>query len=195
MKTVMMTGADGKIARILAKMLLQRGFFLILLDPMGSPFFNRTDVSQLECGTEDRELVESVLAGTSIDLLLHMEFTLGNDYMILTEKELERSRETDSWLYSAAMKSGVKEIVLFNTVTVEYFSELSSRDENWQAKIKLASEKAIAKTIRHTDAAFLNFRMDVGANRKHPEAVAKGIMNFIMYESPASFLQSGNDKK
>lgn len=153
MKTVLITGAEGRLGRELSSILLRNNCKVIAIDRLSSPFEDWANYSHLQCTLEKRTLITSVMRGSRIDALVHLAYTLGNDCDQVSSWEKRLSRETDKWLYRTAVLSEISKIILLSAADAQVAEEAGKKlprlnGGNLYGKYKLASERALKDAVK-----------------------------------------------
>lgn len=159
METVLVTGGCGLIGQHICSGLLKKRYSVIAVDnKQGNYNEGKMNYRFIEADPSDKNAYAEIFENNKIDILIHAACTVDNDFgPIVTEKEIEISRQCDKFIYRYAMTGTVKKIVLLSTEQVYEFpksrepiredGELKP-DTNYAA-LKFASEKALFTEMSH----------------------------------------------
>lgn len=117
MKTVLVTGACGRIGDSTCSGLLKNGYHVIAMD---------NEISEHNCGKENFTFIscndgitstlQAIFESYKIDTIIHLACTADNDMgPIFTEKEMKISQQYDRNLYHMATEVDVSQFVLVST--------------------------------------------------------------------------------
>lgn len=161
MATVLVTGASGMIGMYLTSSLLQKKHKVFAVDSRPNEFVGTSpDYSFTQCDITDKDVIENILRSQKIDTLVHLACSVDNDIdSLITDDVLKTAKITDKYLYDAAVKADVTNIVLLSTTQVYGMQKgrepvRESTDEKggtYYADMKLYSEKLLMKAVKKAD--------------------------------------------
>lgn len=160
MKTVLITGASGFIGRELTGALLAKGYNVIGTDKAVSPYSGQPNFSFIQCDITDKNKIIGVIEGSKIDALIHLACSVDNDFpSVITDKEMNISKQVDKYLFKAVMTSDITDIILLSTSKIyalpktrELIRETTAeKPVTNYAKMKYDTEKAMYACTRKTD--------------------------------------------
>lgn len=168
MKNILITGASGLIGRELTGILLAKGYNIIATDEQPSPFIGQPNFSFTQCSIVDKNVIQGLIDSTKIDMLVHLACTADNDFSnMITERELDISKNVDKYLYKAADAAGIQDIIIASTYQV--YAPVKTREpiretneekpQNFYGKMKLDSEKALVSTLKKSNTKFVIARL------------------------------------
>ncbi|MDR0991594.1 MAG: NAD(P)-dependent oxidoreductase [Ruminococcus sp.] len=155
MRNVLITGVSGLIGTEVAMTLLNKGFNVIGTDSKPCKIEN-PNFTYVGASIEDKAKVSGLFGQYRCDALVHLACSCDNDFpSLLTKDEIKVSGAVDKYLYDAAIKSGVKDILLLSTHMVyaiqktrEPIREASDvKPSTVYGEIKQESEKVLVKAV------------------------------------------------
>ena len=159
MQTVLVTGGCGLIGQHICSGLLKKGFAVIAVDKEeGNYNAGKLNYSFIQSEPSDKNKFAEIFEQNKIDVLIHAACTVDNDFgPIITDKEINESKQCDKFIYRYAMTENVEKIILLSTDQVYEFpkSREPIREDNDlkpttnYANLKLASEKALFTEMQH----------------------------------------------
>lgn len=161
MANVFVTGAAGMIGTALVEKLLQKKHRVFGVDT--KPCYNFNDdpnFTYTQCDLTDSSTIVDMISSNRIDTVVHLACTVDNDFdAIVTDQELKLSKTVDKYLYTAADKAGVKNLVLTSTTYVygiqkgrEPIRETTAeKGVGNYVDMKLTSEKLLLKAFKKSD--------------------------------------------
>lgn len=162
MANVFVTGAAGMIGTALIEKLLQKKHRVFGVDQ--KPCYNFSDdpnFTYTQCSPTDSAVITDILSSNRIDTVVHLACTVDNDLdAIVTDQELKASKAVDKFLYAAADKAGVKNLILTSTTYVygiqkgrEPIRETTAeKGVGNYVDMKLTSEKLLLKAFKKSDS-------------------------------------------
>ncbi len=161
MATVLVTGASGMIGMYLTSSLLQKKHRVFAVDSRPNEFVGTSpDYTFTQCDITDKGVIENILQTQRIDTLVHLACSVDNDIdSLITDDVLKTSKVTDKYLYEAAVKAGVTNILLLSTTQVYGMQKgrepiretLDEKGGTYYADMKLYSEKMLMKAVKKAD--------------------------------------------
>lgn len=161
MATVLVTGASGMIGMYLTSSLLQKKHRVFAVDSRPNEFVGTSpDYTFTQCDITDKGVIENILQTQRIDTLVHLACSVDNDIdSLITDDVLKTSKVTDKYLYEAAVKAGVTNILLLSTTQVYGMQKgrepiretLDEKGGTYYADMKLYSEKMLIKAVKKAD--------------------------------------------
>ena len=123
MQRVLVTGGSGLIGRYICSGLLKKGFAVVAVDK-NEDLYNdgKFNFTFEPCDINDKNAVTALFDKYKFDIMIHAAFTVDNDLgPVVTEKEIDASKQCDKYLYRYAMAEGVGKIILISTDQVYDF--------------------------------------------------------------------------
>ena len=162
MSSIMITGASGMIGQYLTSSLLHKKHRVFAVDSKTNGYVG-TDPNYtfVQCEITDKNAVTAVLESNHIDTLVHLANSVDNDIdALITDAEIKKSKITDKYIYSAAVKAGVTNMVLLSTTDVYGLQKgrepiretIAEKAITNYADMKLTSEKLMEKAFKKTDS-------------------------------------------
>jgi len=161
MATVLVTGASGMIGMYLTSSLLQKKHKVFAVDSRPNEFVGTNpEYSFVQCDITDKGVIENILSANRIDTLVHLACSVDNDIdSLITDDVLKTSKITDKYLYDAAVKAGVTNIVLLSTTQVYGMQKgrepvretVPEKGSTYYSDLKLTSEKFLMKAVKKAD--------------------------------------------
>lgn len=161
MPTVLITGANGFIGKKCIRSLLRKNVRIYATD---STYCENADqdpnFTYIQCEITDKDAITGILESNKIDSLIHLANSVDNDFdSYVTDVELKRAKITDKYIYEAAVKCDVKNILLLSTTQVygtpkgrEPIRESSpTKGSSNYVDLKLLSEKMLEKAVKKSD--------------------------------------------
>lgn len=158
MATVLVTGASGMIGMYLTSSLLQKKHKVFAVDSRPNEFVGTNpDYSFVQCDITDKNVIENILHTQRIDTVVHLACSVDNDIdSLITDDVIKSSKICDKYLYDAAVKAGVTNIVLLSTTHVYGLQTgrepvRETTDEigiSYYALMKTLSEKMLVKSVK-----------------------------------------------
>jgi len=159
METVVVTGGCGLIGQHICSGLLKKGFAVIAVDrEPGIYNEGKLNYSFVQATPTDKDTYAEVFEKNDVSILIHAACTVDNDLgPIITDHEMQESKQCDKFMFRYAMSENVKKIVLLSTDQVYEFpkSREPIREDHVlkpstnYAQMKLASEKALIEEYQH----------------------------------------------
>ena len=118
------------------------------------------EYSFVQCDITDKGVIENILSSNRIDTLVHLACSVDNDIdSLITDDVLKTSKTTDKYLYDAAVKAGVTNIVLLSTTQVYGMQKgrepvretVPEKGSTYYSDLKLTSEKFLMKAVKKAD--------------------------------------------
>ncbi|HEZ7985603.1 MAG TPA: NAD(P)-dependent oxidoreductase [Ruminococcus sp.] len=159
METVLVTGGCGLIGQHICSGLLKKGYSVIAADSKPGMYNEgKLNFRFIEVAPSDKNGYAEIFENNQIDILIHAACTVDNDFgPIVTENEINISRQCDKFIYRYAMTGTVKKIIMLSTEQVYEFPKTREPiredgalkpDTNYAA-LKFASEKALFTEMSH----------------------------------------------
>ncbi|MCR4889734.1 MAG: NAD(P)-dependent oxidoreductase [Ruminococcus sp.] len=159
MQRVLVTGGSGLIGRYICSGLLKKGFAVVAVDK-NEDLYNdgKLNFTFEPCDINDKNAVTALFDKYKFDIMIHAAFTVDNDLgPVVTEKEIDASKQCDKYLYRYAMAEGVGKIILISTDQVYDFPKTREpirEDSDIKIKtnyatMKYAQEKALVSEMLH----------------------------------------------
>lgn len=159
METVLVTGGCGLIGQHICSGLLKKGYSVIAADStQGMYNEGKLNYKFIEAAPSDKNGYAEIFENNQIDILIHGACTVDNDFgPIVTENEINISKQCDKFIYRYAMTGTVKKVILLSTEQVYDFPKTREPiredgelkpDTNYAA-LKFASEKALFTEMSH----------------------------------------------
>lgn len=163
MNTVLVAGGCGLIGQHVCSGLLKKGNTVIAVDSQHNDYnTGKENYRFVEASPEDNTKYAEVFKKYHIDMLINLACTVDNDFgNIITETEMNISRNFDEFIYKLAFEAKVKKIIMISTSQV--YKLVDSREpireddvlkpvSNY-AVMKLESEKAFDEELRENKGA------------------------------------------
>lgn len=159
MDTVVVTGGCGLIGQHICSGLLKKGFAVIAVDKEPG-IYNEGKLNYffVQAAPTDKDEYAEIFEKNEVSVLIHAACTVDNDLgPIITEKEMNESKNCDKFIYRYAMDEKVKKVILLSTDQVYDFPKTREpiRESNElkpvtnYAQMKHASEKALVAEMKH----------------------------------------------
>lgn len=153
MEIAVVTGGCGLIGQHICSGLLKKGFAVIAVDrEPGIYNEGKLNYSFVQAAPTDKDTYAEVFEKNEVSILIHAACTVDNDLgPIVTDTQVQESKQCDKFMYHYAMDEHVNKIVLLSTDQVYEFpkSREPIREDHVlkpstnYAQMKLASEKAL----------------------------------------------------
>lgn len=159
-QTVLVTGGCGFIGQYICSGLIKKGFEVIAADKEEG-FYNmgKLHYTYIPWTPSDREGLEKIFREHEINVIIHAACTVDNDWEhIVTEEQVDISRQCDSYIYKLAMSSEhLKQFLLLSTEKVYAFPKTREpiredsdiKTTSYYAILKYESEKALVNEMRN----------------------------------------------
>ena len=161
MANVFVTGASGMIGIALCEKLLQKKHKVYAVDSKSNQLVGTDpNYSFVQCEINDAKTVSDIILSNQIDTVVHLACTVDNDYdNMISDAEMKKSKQTDKYIYAAADKAGVKNMILTSTTNVygiqkgrEPIRETTpEKGSGNYVDMKLTSEKLMLKAFKKSD--------------------------------------------
>ncbi len=161
MSTILVTGASGMIGMYLTSKLLRKNHKVLAVDLRKNDYIGTDDnYSFVQCDITDKNAITDIISSNSIDTIVHLAFTVDNDIdPYITDTEIKQGKLCDKFLYEAADKYNVKNIILVSTTQVygvqkgrDPIRETASEKGNTNySTLKMNSEKVMTKTLKKSN--------------------------------------------
>ena len=157
MKTVFITGASGLIGSEVCEALLAKDYKVIGVGKSPSVSVENPNFTFVQADIENKDAVSAAMMEQGIDVLIHLACTIDNDLPnVITSAHEKQATLVDKYLYKAAIKAGVNDMILLSTHQVyapqktrEPIRETADeKPTTAYGKMKYDSEKAFAKAIK-----------------------------------------------
>jgi UDP-glucose 4-epimerase len=167
MRNVLITGVSGLIGNEVANTLLNKGFTVIGTDSKPSTIEN-PNFTYVGASIEDKGKISGLFSQYKCDALVHLACSCDNDFpAMLTKDEVKTAGAVDKYIYDAAIKANVKDILLLSSHLVyaiqktrEPIREASdTKPSTVYGEIKQDSEKTLAKAIGKSDCKAVIMRV------------------------------------
>ncbi|MGN0677874.1 MAG: NAD-dependent epimerase/dehydratase family protein [Ruminococcus sp.] len=158
MNTVLVAGGCGIIGQHVCSGLLKKGNTVIAVDSQHNDYNKgKENYKFIEASPEDNTKYAEIFKKYRIDILINLACTVDNDFgAVITETEMNISRNFDEFIYKLAFEAKVKKIVMISTSQV--YKLVDSREpireddalkpvSNY-AVMKLESEKEFARELK-----------------------------------------------
>lgn len=160
MQTVLVTGGCGFIGQYICSGLIKKGFEVIAVDKEeGTYNMGKLHYTYIPWTPTDKEGFEKILEKYEINILIHAGCTVDNDLgPVVTETEVNISRQCDEYIYRCAMSSeSVHQVIILSTEKVYAFpksrepirEDADIKTTSNYAVMKYASEKALVSEMRN----------------------------------------------
>lgn len=161
MANVMVTGAMGKIGKIVVDKLLEKNHNVFAVDKM---FSSRADDEHFHytfCEITDEAAITAVMEGNAIDTVVHLANTIDNDLgETLSDAEVKAAKQTDKFIYAAAAKAGVKNFLLASTTQIYGIQKgrdpiretAPEKGTSIYSDLKMTSEKMLLKAFKKSSS-------------------------------------------
>lgn len=159
MQTVLVTGGCGLLGRHICSGLLKKGFAVVAADVESDPYNEgKLNYTFVQCAQNDKNTYADIFEQYKINVLIHAACTVDNDLgPIVTDKEIDMSKQCDKFIYRYAMTEDVEKVVLVSTDQVYEFpktrepirEDADIKTNTNYATLKYASEKALISEMQH----------------------------------------------
>ncbi len=159
MQTVLVTGGCGFIGNHICSGLLKKECEVICVDKEESNYnAGKLHYTFIQCDPYDKNAMGDIFEQNKIDVLIHAACTVDNDFgPVVTNKEIEISKQVDKFIYRYAMQENVSKVVLLSTDQVYEFPKTREpirEDDDLKttsnyAMLKYSSEKALVSELQH----------------------------------------------
>ncbi|HBB20571.1 MAG TPA: NAD(P)-dependent oxidoreductase [Ruminococcus sp.] len=159
MQTVLVTGGCGLIGQHICSGLLKKGFAVIAADREEHDYnTGKLNYNFIQCEPTDKNKYAEIFEQNKIDVLIHAACTVDNDLgPIVTDKEINESKQCDKFIYRYAMTENVEKVILLSTDQVYEFPKTREpiREDNDlkpstnYATLKMNAEKALFGEMQH----------------------------------------------
>lgn len=159
MKTVLVTGGCGLIGQHICSGLLKKGNTVIAVDTQECNYnTGKHNYSFIEASITDKNKYAEIFENNKIDIVVHAACIVDNDLgPIVTDKEVNDSKQCDKFIYRYAMTEGVEKFILLSTDQVYEFPKTREpirEDDDLKpttnyAVMKHESEKALVGEMKH----------------------------------------------
>lgn len=159
MKTVLVTGGCGLIGQHICSGLLKKGFAVVAADSEANPYNEgKLNYTFVQCSPDDKNGYSDIFDQFKINVLIHAACTVDNDFgPIITDKEVNISKQCDKFIYHYAMTEGVEKIIMLSTDQVYDFpktrepirEDAELKISSNYASLKYNSEKALVTELVH----------------------------------------------
>lgn len=161
MSSIFITGASGMIGQYLTSSLLHKKHKVFAVDSKTNDFVGTDENYKFTlCDITDKARIVPIIENNQIDVVVHLANSVDNDIdPLITDAEAKRSKVTDKYIYSAAVKAGVKCVILLSTTDVYGIQKgrepiretIAEKGITNYADIKMTSEKLMDKAFKKTD--------------------------------------------
>jgi UDP-glucose 4-epimerase len=161
MSSIFITGASGMIGQYLTSSLLHKKHKVFAVDSKTNDFVGTDENYKFtQCDITDKNTIVQILEKNQIDVVVHLANSVDNDIdPLITDAEEKRSKITDKYIYTAAVKAGVKCFILLSTTDVYGIQKgrepiretIAEKGITNYADLKMTSEKLMAKAFKKTD--------------------------------------------
>lgn len=158
MKNILVTGASGLIGSRTCSGLLKKGFNVFGVDSILDEYnIGKENYEFIEAKVIDKNKYEEIFSNNKFDSVINCACTVDNDLgTIITENEINSSKEFDKFIFKFATSTGVTQFVQLSTTQIydtpktrEPIREDDSVKINTNyAKMKFASEKVIIENVK-----------------------------------------------
>lgn len=159
MDTVLVTGGCGLIGKHICSGLLKKGYEVIAVDRQECDYnTGKHHYNFVQAEPTDKNTYAEIFEKNKINVLIHAACTVDNDMgAIVTEKEVNDSKNCDKFIFRYAMTENVGKIILLSTDQVYDFPKTREpirEDHEIKANtnyaiLKSASEKALVSEMTH----------------------------------------------
>ncbi|MBQ8967078.1 NAD(P)-dependent oxidoreductase [Ruminococcus sp.] len=159
---IMITGASGMIGQYLTSSLLHKKHRVYAVDSKSNDFVGTDDnYTFVQCDITDKNTVSAIIESNHIDVVVHLANSVDNDIdPLITDSEIKRSKVTDKYIYSSAVKAGVRAFILLSTTDVYGIQKgrepiretIAEKGITNYAEMKMTSEKLMAKAFKKADS-------------------------------------------
>lgn len=159
MQTVLVTGGCGLLGRHICSGLLKKGYAVVAADIEADPYNEgKLNYTFVQCAQTDKNAYADIFEQYEINVLIHAACTVDNDLgPIVTDKEIDMSKQCDKFIYRYAMTEDVEKVVLVSTDQVYEFpktrepirEDADIKTNTNYATLKYASEKALISEMQH----------------------------------------------
>ena len=161
MSSIFITGASGMIGQYLTSSLLHKKHTVYAVDSKSNDFVGTdSNYKFVQCDITDKNTIIPILENNHIDVVVHLANSVDNDIdPLITDQEIKKSKVTDKYIYSAAVKAGAGCFVLLSTTDVYGIQKgrepiretIAEKGITNYADLKMTSEKLMAKAFKKTD--------------------------------------------
>ncbi len=159
MQTVLVTGGCGLIGRHICSGLLKKGYAVVATDINEDPYNDgKLNYSFEQCDPSDKNAISDIFERYKINILIHAACTVDNDLgPIVTDKEINMSKQCDKFIYRYAMTEGAEKIVLISTAQLYEYpktrepirEDADIKTSTNYAVLKYNAEKALVSEMLH----------------------------------------------
>ena len=161
MSSIFITGASGMIGQYLTSSLLHKKHTVYAVDSKSNDFVGTdSNYKFVQCDITDKNTIIPILENNHIDVVVHLANSVDNDIdPLITDQEIKKSKVTDKYIYSAAVKAGAGCFILLSTTDVYGIQKgrepiretIAEKGITNYADLKMTSEKLMAKAFKKTD--------------------------------------------
>ena len=159
METVLVTGGCGLIGQHICSGLLKKGFAVVSADVEANPYNEgKLNYTFVQVNQTDKNGYAEIFEKYEISILIHAACTVDNDLgPIVTDKEIDLSKQCDKFIYRYAMTENVRKVVLISTYQVYEFPKTREpiredsdiKTNTNYSVLKYNSEKALISEMQH----------------------------------------------
>lgn len=149
------------IGQYLTSSLLHKKHTVYAVDSKSNDFVGTdSNYKFVQCDITDKNTIIPILENNHIDVVVHLANSVDNDIdPLITDQEIKKSKVTDKYIYSAAVKAGAGCFVLLSTTDVYGIQKgrepiretIAEKGITNYADLKMTSEKLMAKAFKKTD--------------------------------------------
>ncbi len=159
METVLVTGGCGLIGQHICSGLLKKGFAVVSADVEANPYNEgKLNYTFVQVNQADKNGYADIFEKYDITILIHAACTVDNDLgPIITDKEIDLSKQCDKFIYRYAMTENVRKVVLVSTDQVYEFpktrepirEDADIKTNTNYSVLKYNAEKALISEMQH----------------------------------------------
>jgi UDP-glucose 4-epimerase len=159
METVLVTGGCGLIGQHICSGLLKKGFAVVCADVEANPYNEgKLNYTFVQVNQTDKNGYAEIFEKYEISVLIHAACTVDNDFgPIVTDKEINTSKQCDKFIYRYAMTEGAEKIVLISTAQLYEYpktrepirEDADIKTSTNYAVLKYNAEKALVSEMLH----------------------------------------------
>lgn len=160
MQTVLVTGGCGLIGKHICSGLLKKGCAVVAVDTEEDGYNEgKLNYTFVQCSPADKNGYADIFEQYEINVLIHAACTVDNDLgPIVTDKEVDMSKQCDKFIYRYAMtEEHVEKVILISTDQVYEFpktrepirEDADIKTNTNYAVLKYASEKSLVSEMQH----------------------------------------------
>ncbi len=160
MPTALVTGGCGLIGKHICTGLLKKGYKVVAADVEESNYnTGKLNYNFVECKPSDKNTLADIFENYEINVLIHAACTVDNDLgPIITEKEMNESKQCDKFIYRYAMTTdSVEKVILISTDQVYDFpktrepirEDADIKTNTNYAVMKYEAEKSLIAEMKH----------------------------------------------